>query len=159
MKIRVVPRKWFMDRKETNEEKELFKTHNVISIITPIYEPHKFAEEDVPFSKKYAKNKNVLVMKFHDYDKEAPGVVLMSSHDALNVKNFCEKMDKSKPLIIHCTAGKSRSYTVGYVINIMVNRIWENNIDDFREFCDNYDKKSFTNLWVKNKLLNVFNLN
>lgn len=159
MKITVVPRKWFMDRKGLEEEKIIFKNYNVISIITPIYDPKNFAEEDVPFSKKYAKNKNVLVMKFHDYYKEGEGIILMSSQDALNVKAFVENMDKTKPLIIHCTAGKSRSYTVGSVLNLVLNRIYDDNIQDYRNFCETYDKVGFENLWVKKKLMNVFNLN
>ena len=156
MNISVVPRKWFVERKGSKEEKKIFSTCNVISIITPEHKPTNFKDEDIPFSNEYRNNENVLVLKYHDAHSPGEGVVLMSDNDAMKVKNFVDKIDKIKPLIIHCTAGKSRSYTTGYCLNIYVNMICEENMKDFHEFMDN--NKGIINSLVKKKLFNIFNI-
>lgn len=155
MRIKVVPRKWFEKIKGTKEEELVFNRSNIISIITPIYEPKNIKEESIPFSKKYENNENVLVLKFHDYDKKEDGVVLMSNEDCLKLKEFCNKIDHNKPLIIHCTAGRSRSYTIGSFLNLFYNK---NNPCDYNEFVKFYcnDNKMIINQWVKNKLETFF---
>lgn len=156
MKIKVVPRKWFIDRACTEEEDKIFSENNIISIITPEYKPTDFKEEDIPFSDKYRNNANVLILKFHDAHSPDKDVILMSDNDAVNIKNFINRIDKTKPLIIHCTAGKSRSYTTGYCLNIYLNMICEENMKDFHEFMDN--NKGIINSLVKKKLFNIFNI-
>lgn len=156
MRIQVVPRKWFSERAGTEEEKEIFSTHNVISIITPEHKPTGFKKENVPFTKLYKRKKNVLVLSFHDANKPGEDVVLMSDKDAMKVKKFVEKMDKTKPLIIHCTAGKSRSYTTGFCLSVYFNRICENNMKDYLWFKNN--NKGFINSWVKKQLFHVFEI-
>ena len=56
MRIRVVPRKWFLDRRGTDEEKMVFGTMNIISIITPPYPKDGFEDEDIPFSEDQVAN-------------------------------------------------------------------------------------------------------
>lgn len=156
MIIRVVPRKWFEDRKGTEEEKKIFSEHNVISIITPEHKPTGFKKEGVPFTKSYRRKKNVLVLNFHDAHAPGEDVILMSDEDAMNVKKFVDKMDKTKSLIVHCTAGKSRSYTTGFCLSIYFNRILEDNMKDYIWFKDN--NRGYINSWVRKKLFRVFGI-
>lgn len=156
MKIKVVPRKWFEEKRGTKEEKQIFSENNIISIITPEYKPLGFKKEEVPFTKSYKRKNNVLVLNFHDAYTSGDDVVLMSNEDAMKVKNFVDEMDKTKSLIIHCTAGKSRSYTTGLCLSIYLNRIIENNMEDYIWFNEN--NKGFINIWVKKQLFNVFGI-
>ena len=83
MNVRVVPRKWFLERKGTDAEKAVFDTLNVVSIITPAHPGTGFEDEDVPFSIQYRDLPTVLVLKFHDAETKADDdVVLMSEADA-----------------------------------------------------------------------------
>lgn len=120
MRIRVVPRKWFLDRRGTDEEKMVFGTMNIISIITPPYPKDGFEDEDIPFSEEYRNAGNVLVVKFHDTEKQwNDDVVLMNESDADRIYEFVQRtMDNGNgAYMVHCTAGKSRSQAVGYVLN------------------------------------------
>ena len=139
MKIRVVPRKWFLDRKETDEEKEVFQNWNVISIVTPEYAPKNFADEDVPFSKKYVSCLNLIVLKFHDTERQwDEQVKLMTECDADRIYNFVQHTkDNGKGYLIHCTAGKSRSQAVGYVLNEWFNG--KNGINPDEEEYNSYE--------------------
>lgn len=156
MRIQIVPRKWFIERTGTREEKDIFSSYNVISIITPEHKPTGFKKEDVPFTKSYKRKKNVLVLNFHDACDPGDSVILMSENDAMKVKKFVEKMDMTKSLIIHCTAGKSRSYTTGFCLNVYLNRILENNMEDYVWFINN--NKGYINSWVKKQLFRVFGI-
>ncbi len=120
MKIRVVPRKWFLERRGTGDEGETFGSMNVISIITPPYPRKHFEDEDIPFSEEYRNADNVLVVKFHDATAQVDGdVVLMDESDSDKLYSFVRRtMGNGKDgYVIHCTAGKSRSQAVGHVLN------------------------------------------
>ena len=92
MRIRVVPRKWFLDRRGTDEEKMVFGTMNIISIITPPYPKDGFEDEDIPFSEEYRNAGNVLVVKFHDTEKQwNDDVVLMNESDADRIYEFVQR--------------------------------------------------------------------
>jgi len=123
MQIDVVPRKWFLERVGSDEEREVFSTRNIISIITPAYTKKNFADEDIPFSERYRNAENVLVLKFHDTDKQWDDeVVLMNETDADKVYGFVQRtMKNGMGYLVHCTAGLSRSQTVGYVLNEYLN--------------------------------------
>ncbi len=120
MYIRVVPRRWFLERRGTDEEKEVFQRRNIISIITPPYPKKDFEDEDIPFSEEYRNADNVLVLKFHDTEKQwDDDVVLMNESDADRIYDFVQrtKDNGKEAYMVHCTAGKSRSQAVGYVLN------------------------------------------
>lgn len=157
MKIYIKPRKFFLNIKGTKEEETLINSANIISIITPEYSPHNFTEEDPPFSKKYWNNPNILILKFHDAWKQVNNLVkLMSSQDADKIWKFCQNIDTSKPLYIHCTAGKSRSQAVGYIINLYFNHLLEDNVQDFREFEIENSSIRHMNILVKTLLSEKF---
>lgn len=157
MKIRVVPRKWFLDRKGTDEEKQVFAKANVISIITPAYPKKNFEEEDIPFSEEYRNADNVLVLKFHDTELQwDDDVVLMNKSDADKVYDFVQRTkDNGKSYLVHCTAGKSRSQAVGYILNLWFNSEHgiNPNPDDYYEYEDLYSNVRHMNSLVK-RLLN-----
>lgn len=120
MRIAVVPRKWFLERRGTDDERRTFNEMNVVSIITPSYPRKHFEDEDIPFSEEYRNADNVLVVKFHDATAQVDGdVVLMGESDADELYSFVRRtMDNGKDgYIVHCTAGKSRSQAVGHVLN------------------------------------------
>ena len=120
MKIKVFPRKWFQDIRGTDEEARVFRDWNVISVITPAYEPKGFKDEAVPFSDKYLGSPNLIVVKFHDADRQwNDEVVLMNECDADRIWNFVQSTRDNGRMgyLVHCTAGKSRSQAIGYVLN------------------------------------------
>jgi len=161
MRIKVLPRKYFINIKGTDEEALVFKKSNVISINTPEYKPRNIIREEPPFSRKYLDNDNVLVEYFHDWDKPMEGVVLMSDDDADKIFDFVtNKIDKTKTLLIHCTAGISRSGAVGYVLNEYFNKFLESDKlpnDDYLDFGLTHHY-IIPNVWVKQKLLKKFEL-
>lgn len=55
---------------------------------------------------------NLLTLVFHDTEK-LDTFTAFNEVDAKEVIKFLSKVDKKKPLIIHCTAGISRSGAVG----------------------------------------------
>lgn len=162
MKIKVLPRKFFINIKGTDEEIITFKKCNVISINTPEYKPRNIEREDPPFSKKYLDCNNVLIEYFHDWDKPQDEVILMSDEDVDKIFDFvCNKIDKDKTLLIHCTAGISRSGAIGYVLNEYFNKYLQKNHkpnEDYNMFESDYKNKIIPNSWVKTKLMKKFGL-
>jgi len=62
-------------------------------------------------------------------------------------------MDKSKPLYIHCTAGKSRSQAIGFVLNKYFNK---DNPRDYEAFeMENSNVRSMNSL-VKRLMIEKF---
>jgi rhodanese-related sulfurtransferase len=160
MKIRVVPRKWFLDRKGTDEEKDIFQKWNVISIITPAYPKKDFEEEDIPFSEEYRNADNVLVLKFHDTEIQwDDDVVLMNESDADKVYDFVQNTkDNGKGYLVHCTAGKSRSQATGYILNLWFNSEYgiSPNPEEYNEYEDLYANTRHMNSLVKRLLYGRF---
>lgn len=158
MRIRVVPRKWFLDRKGSDKEKEVFSKWNVISIITPPYPKKNFADEDIPFSDKY--RDEAVVVKFHDTERQWDGdVVLMNESDADKIYDFVQKTKgNGKGYLIHCTAGKSRSQAVGYILNEWFNGRHGINPDEteYNEYERLYVQSRTMNSLVKRLLFNKF---
>lgn len=161
MKILVFPRKWFADRKGTGEEVEIFDRWNIISLITPAYLRKNFEEETVPFSERYAKRDNVLVLKFHDADRQWDNdIVLMNDEDAGKIYDFVQRtMDNGKNgYLVHCTAGKSRSQAVGYVLNEYFNGrhgIFPDEVE-YNEYEGQYEKSRTMNALVKRLMMDRF---
>jgi len=152
MKIYVVPRKFFLDLKGKPEEKDIFANNTIISINTPKYKK-QFPEEEPPFSTRFQKLSNVLILKFHDSDQAGEDVVLMNENDADKLVEFISHIDKTKPIIVHCTAGKSRSQAVGCVLNLYFNKLKYQNQDDYEWYERENKYKRTMNCHVKSLFL------
>lgn len=125
MQIEVRARIFFEVRKGEKREKELMRTHRVISINNI-----SFPAEPPPFSEQYLTADNLLVLYFDDID-EGPNA--MTEEQAKQIVDFvCN--DDPRPIIVHCTAGISRSGAVGEVLNWYFNRYLEDDRATYRLF-------------------------
>ena len=105
MDIRIYARTFFENKIGTLEEKRLLNECRVISINDVFIHPEK-----PPFSKRLLHHPNLLVLFFDDVETEKDGA--FSAKHAKEVVEFI-KQDMNRPLLIHCTAGISRSGAVG----------------------------------------------
>lgn len=159
MKIEIVGRQYFEKIKGTSLEKFHLKNFNIISINTPQYKPKAFREEFAPFSECFLSLQNLLILKFHDYYRQLPGVQLMTEEDAMNIKKFMERIDRRKLLMIHCTAGISRSRTIGLCLSLYYNVIRKDgNKQDYFDYLKIYRPDMRVNIHVKNMMYKVFGL-
>lgn len=112
MQITVTNRYYFEQLRGTPKEEELFTDHRIISINS--VRPH----EDPPFSPHYWDLPNVLILRFDDVDDPEldKGYTFFNSLHTDAIANFVEVPDP-RPIIIHCTAGVSRSGAVGLALN------------------------------------------
>ncbi len=112
MRIRVFPRSFFESR-IGGDDAEILERFNVISINTPCL------REKPPFSTDLLTHPNLRVVYFDDVenpaDPEQQNFQFMTSDDAETIVNFMRSSDLQRPLLIHCTAGISRSGAVGDV--------------------------------------------
>lgn len=101
----------------------------------------KLTERDLepsPVPEKY--HDRTLILHFDDAcpsEVKASGIEwkLFSEEQAKAIKVFAEKaFRENKRLIVHCTAGISRSGAVGSVLNNYFNKVTENNPDDYEWF-------------------------
>lgn len=123
MKITVAHRYFFEELIGTSAEAGVFKTHRIISV-NSVRQP-----EDPPFSKKYWKEPNLLLLHFDDVEiqERAPtGSRFMDETDAKAIAQFVAS-DDPRPIIVHCTAGISRSGAIGMALNEYCNRKCANN--------------------------------
>ncbi len=129
MKIDVHRRFFFEAIMGTPEEDLIFSGHNVISI-------NSCNSETPPFSEKNLHRDNLLILYFDDIlpldGKIHPN--MFSEEHAEAIIEFIERIDCSLPMIIHCTAGISRSAAVGVELNGYMNRYLEDNPEDFAYF-------------------------
>lgn len=136
MKIYVFSRKKMLDIKGTEVESELFRDYNIISINTPSWGKHLADEDTPPFSAEYLNSKNFLSVWFHDLTrKNHENDILISEEQAEQIASFIKTMDKSKDLIVHCSAGISRSGAVGVIANDYLNAPESN---DYKFFWQNH---------------------
>ena len=160
MKIIVFPRKYFLDIKGSPFEKELFRSNNIISIITPPHPPTNFPDEGVPFSECYKNLGTVCVLKFHDANVQSDDSVVLFNHDdAKRIWEFVQQTKQNgKNYIVHCTAGLSRSQAVGYVLNEYFNGKLSSspNPIDYKEYERCYANCRRMNSLVKKLLLEQF---
>ncbi len=81
--------------------------------------------EEPPFSRKFLEADNVLVLNFDDVDYSDPvifqGTRFMSEADAKAIAAFVESPDP-RPIMVHCTAGISRSGAIGICLNEYFNK-------------------------------------
>lgn len=133
MKIDIVPRIYFEERRGTAEVAALLRSHKVISI-----QSSSGWDSEPPFSKEHRESKNLLCLVFDDYFgipedpvKRSRGALFTPEH-ADRIMRFVD--DGSMPLVVHCTQGVSRSGAVGYVLDRYFNRVLATNDKDYEYF-------------------------
>ena len=149
MEINVIARSFFEACQGTKRERKLFRHNRIISINNV-----SFPAEEPPFSAEFLNARNLLILYFDDVEEGFPNA--MTPEQAREIVEFVSMKDK-RPIIVHCTAGISRSGAVGEVLNWYFNRHLEENRQDFRvNEMINYD--IVPNNHVRQLLLNAFGL-
>ena len=133
MKITILPRSYFEKRMEGGEIRFLFSNHKIISI-----QSSSGWDSEPPFSEELCSSPNLLCVTLDDYfaipddEEERKRVALFSYEIADRIMRFVD--DGKIPIIIHCTAGISRSGAIGSVLNRYYNSILANNKEDYDAF-------------------------
>ena len=132
MKIRVLPRIFFEKIKGTAEEDRLLESYRIISINSS-----RGDDSLPPFSERNRNHRNLLYLTFDDVCNESDGGVCIcfSIRQAEEVMRFAD--DGSMPMLIHCTAGISRSGAVGEILDWYFNRYVADNPADHLFFTQN----------------------
>ena len=125
MQIEVKARTFFEVRMGGKRERELFRTRHIISINNI-----GFPAEPPPFSEPFLTAENLLILYFDDVDE---GPTAMTTEQARAIVDFTCSGDP-RPIIVHCSAGISRSGAVGSVLNWYFNRYLEDDELDYRMF-------------------------
>ena len=125
MQIYVHARSFFEARQGTKRERELFRDNRIISI-NSVSHP----AEVPPFSEEFLDADNLLILYFDDVDEGFPHA--MTPEQAKQIVDFIS-IEDNRPIIVHCTAGISRSGAVGEVLNWYFNRFEANDLD-YRKF-------------------------
>ena len=153
MKIRVLPRIFFEKVKGTPTEVELLAKAKIISINS------SWGFDDMPpFSEDLLNHPHLLTLTFDDIcnepeTSEDPGnAVLFDETMAQQIMRFVD--DGELPLLVHCTAGISRSGAVGEVLNWYFNRYLERNTQDDEDFTQN-NRQIMPNFIVRRIMLKV----
>ena len=153
MKIRVLPRAFFEKVKGTPTEADLLEKSKIISINS------SWGFDDTPpFSEKYLKHPHLLALTFDDIcnEPETPEdlgkAILFDENMAQAIMRFVD--DGKLPLLVHCTAGISRSGAVGEVLNWYFNRYLETNTADDEDFELN-NRQIMPNTIVRRIMLKV----
>ena len=108
MNIRIYARTFFENKIGTAEEERLLDECRIISINDISVHP-----EPPPFSRRFLRHPNMLVFFFDDVEKEGPTAFTIEM--ARQIVRFVQETGDC-PLLIHCTAGISRSGAVGLAI-------------------------------------------
>jgi predicted protein tyrosine phosphatase len=130
MNITVTHRYYFEELLGSAAEAGLFQTHRIISV-NSVRQP-----EDPPFSKTFWARPNLLLLRFDDVEDPAfapSGSRYMDEADAEAVARFVAA-DDLRPIIVHCTAGISRSGAIGTALNEYYNRKIANNEAEYAAF-------------------------
>ena len=153
MKIRVLPRAFFEKVKGTPTEADLLEKSKIISINS------SWGFDDTPpFSERFLTHTHLLTLTFDDLcnEPETPedlgNAILFNKDMALAIMRFVD--DGKLPLLVHCTAGISRSGAVGEVLNWYFNRYLENNTADNEDFVQN-NRQILPNTIVRRIMLEV----
>ena len=153
MKIRVLPRMFFEKIKGTPTEAELLAKTKIISI-----NASRGFDDTPPFSPELLNHPHLLTLTFDDIcnEPETPedlgNAVLFNETMAQQIMRFVD--DGKLPLLVHCTAGISRSGAVGEVLNWYFNRYLERNAADDEEFTQN-NRQIMPNTIVRKIMLKV----
>ena len=153
MKIRVLPRAFFEKVKGTPTEVELLEKSKIISINS------SWGFDDTPpFSPELLNHPHLLTLTFDDIcnEPETPedlgNAILFNEDMAHAIMRFVD--DGKLSLLVHCTAGISRSGTVGEVLNWYFNRYLETNTADDEDFVEN-NRQILPNTIVRRIMLEV----
>ena len=153
MKIRVLPRAFFEKVKGTPTEADLLEKSKIISINS------SWGFDDTPpFSESFLKHPHLLTLTFDDIcnEPETPedqgNAILFNEDMAHAIMRFVD--DRELPLLVHCTAGISRSGAVGEVLNWYFNRYQETNTADDEDFELN-NRQIMPNTIVRRIMLKV----
>ena len=153
MKIRVLPRAFFETVKGTPNEVELLEKSKIISINS------SWGFDDTPpFSEELLNHPHLLTLTFDDIcnEPETPedlgNAVLFNEAMAQQIMRFVD--DGELSLLVHCTAGISRSGAVGEVLNWYFNRYLETNTADDEDFVEN-NRQILPNTIVRRIMLEV----
>ena len=136
MKIKVLPRIFFEKVKGTSVEAELLAKSKIISINSSCG-----VDDTPPFSPELLNHPHLLTLTFDDIcnEPETPedlgNAVLFNENMAHQIMRFVD--DGKLPLLVHCTAGISRSGAIGEVLNWYFNRYLKNNTSDDEDFVRN----------------------
>ena len=136
MKIRVLARIFFEKVKGTSVEAELLAKSKIISINSSCG-----VDDTPPFSPELLNHPHLLTLTFDDIcsEPETPedlgNAVLFNENMAHQIMRFVD--DGKLPLLVHCTAGISRSGAIGEVLNWYFNRYLKNNTSDDEDFVRN----------------------
>ena len=133
MKIRVLPRAFFEKIKGTPTEAELLGKSKIISINSSCG-----VDDTPPFSPELLNHPHLLTLTFDDICNESAtpeAAILFNENMAHAIMRFVD--DWKFPLLVHCTAGISRSGAVGEVLNWYFNRYLERNAADDEDFVRN----------------------
>ena len=153
MKIKVLPRAFFEKVKGTPTELELLEKSKIISINS------SWGFDDAPpFSERFLTHTHLLTLTFDDLcnEPETPedlgNAILFNKDMALAIMRFVD--DGKLPLLVHCTAGISRSGAVGEVLSWYFNRYLETNTADDEDFVEN-NRQILPNTIVRRIMLEV----
>ena len=153
MKIKVLPRIFFEKVKGTPTEAELLEKAKIISINS------SWGFDDTPpFSPELLNHPHLLTMTFDDIcnEPETPedlgNAILFNEDMAHAIMRFVD--DGKLSLLVHCTAGISRSGTFGEVLNWYFNRYLEYNAKDDEYFVQN-NRQIMPNTIVRRIMLKV----
>ena len=139
--------------KGTPTEADLLEKSKIISINS------SWGWDDTPpFSEKYLKHPHLLALTFDDIcnEPETPedlgNAILFNRDMAHAIMRFVD--DGKLPLLVHCTAGISRSGAVGEVLNWYFNRYLETNTADDEDFEQN-NRQIMPNTIIRKIMLKV----
>ncbi len=113
MRIRIFARSFFEAKQGKAKESYWVKHYRIVSINSIVL------PELPPFTQSYWDCQNLLILFFDDYEHENDNA--FSVQDAEKVIAFALQSDP-RPILIHCTAGESRSGAVGLFLNKIINR-------------------------------------
>ena len=126
MLIHVKARTFFEAARGSWKESLYFRTYRIISINSV-----SFPAEPPPFSDDLLHAENLLALHFDDVDEGQPHA--MMPEQAKQIVDFV-RIEDPRPIIVHCTAGISRSGAVGEVLNWYFNRYLEDEPGDYQRF-------------------------
>jgi protein-tyrosine phosphatase len=118
---------------EGGEIRSLLSNQKIISI-----QSSSGWDSEPPFSEELCSSPNLFCVTLDDYfgipddEEERKRVALFSYEIADRIMRFVD--DGKMPIIIHCTAGISRSGAIGNVLNRYYNSILANNKEDYDAF-------------------------
>ena len=151
MKIRVLPRSFFENIKGTAEEDRLLESYRIISINSS-----RGDDSLPPFSERNRNHRNLLCLTFDDVCLERDGedFICFSLRQAEAVMRYANV--GSMPMLIHCSAGISRSGAVGEILDWYFNRYIADNPADHLFFTQD-NRQILANPLVRKVFLDYLN--